>query len=147
MPGLDVERSELAQNFGAEMWRDLMFEELPLALCCARSDVAGGFPLVDAHAHEIGHRGLAGLDVVAFASSGDKLGAFDLRLALRAGEAVPFAPARAGLWIAHVENDGPMTGRAFAEMPLHFGSSFFSVAVCLLVSSGESARSRSPGWL
>src|SRR5215471_7863094 len=105
MPSLDVERPQLAKHLGAEMWRDLMFEKLPLALCCARGDVASGPPLVNARAHEIGHRGLAGLDVVAPAGGGDKLGAFDLRLTLRAGEAVPFALALARDRIAHVEDD------------------------------------------
>src|SRR6516164_4767830 len=122
MPLLDVERPQLAQHLGAEMWRDLMFEKLPLALCCARGDVTGGLPLVDARAHEIGHRGLARFDVVAPAGGGDKLSAFDLRLALRAGEAVPFALALARDWIAHVEDDCIMTGRAFANVPLHFSS-------------------------
>src|SRR5262249_11586499 len=119
MPLLDVERAQLAQHLGAEMWRDLMFEKLPLALCRARGDAAGGLPLVDARAHEIGYRGLARFDVVAFASSGDQLGAFDLCLALRAGEAVPFPPAFPGLWIAHVDDDGPVTGRALADVALH----------------------------
>src|SRR5262245_29622315 len=133
MPSLDVERPQLAQHLGAEMWRDLMFEELPLALCCARGDVAGGLPLVDARAHEIGHRGFARFDVVTPASSGDQLGTFDLCLALRAGEAVPFPPALPGLRIAHVDDDGPMAGRPFANVALHFPS----LLACLSRGSGS----------
>src|SRR5262249_37029713 len=128
MPLLDVERPQLAQHLGAEMWRDLMLQKLPLALCRARGDAGGGLPLVDARAHEIDHRGLARFDVVAFASSGDQLGTFDLCLALRAGEAMPFAPALPGLRIAHVDDDGPMTGRALADVALHFEPSFGFVA-------------------
>src|SRR5262249_16825736 len=41
-------------------------------------------------------------------------GALYLSLPLRALEAVPFALALASLRIAHVDNDSPMSGRAFA---------------------------------
>src|SRR5262249_6827701 len=90
----------------------------------------------DARPHEIGHGRLARLDVVALAGSGDKLGAFDLRLALRALKSVPLAPALAGLRITHVDDDGPVTGRPFAKMPPHFDFSSLSV------DAGCSAASR-----
>jgi hypothetical protein len=76
--------------------------------------------LVDAGAHKLGYRGLGRLDVIAPAGDGDKLGAFDLRLALGAGEAMPAALALTGLRIAHVNNDCPTAGRPLTDMPLHF---------------------------
>jgi hypothetical protein len=96
------------------MRRNLMRKKLALPFCRARRGVAGGLPLIDAHAQEIGHGCLARLDVVAFTGDGDKLGAFDLCLPLRAREAVPAALALAGLWFTHVDDDCPMTGRALA---------------------------------
>src|SRR5262249_8335895 len=49
-------------------------------------------------------------------------GAFDLGLPLGAGEGMPAALALTGLRIAHVDDDGPVTGRPFADMALHFFS-------------------------
>src|SRR5262245_65926078 len=61
-----------------------------------------------------------------------------LRLALRASEAMPAALALPSLRITHVDDDGPMAGRALADMALHFfspSSSIFGdgVAVQLLL--------------
>ena len=53
---------------------------------------------------------------------GDQASAFDLRLPLGAFDAMPFATALAGLRIAHVDDDGPMTGGPFANVPLHRSS-------------------------
>jgi hypothetical protein len=96
------------------VWHDLVLGQLPIALRRARGDVAGGLPLVDACAHKIGDHCLTRLNVIAFAGSGDKLGAFDLRLALGAGQAMPAPFALSGFGIAHVDDDGPVTGRPFA---------------------------------
>src|SRR6476646_7135496 len=49
----------------------------------------------------------------------DQSGALNLSLPLRPGEGVPFAPPFAGRRIAHVQHDGPVTGRAFAYVALH----------------------------
>jgi hypothetical protein len=108
MPRLDVERPQLTQHLATEMWRDLVRQQLPLALRRACRDVSRGFPLIDARPHEVGHGRLARLDIIALAYGGDQLSAFDLRLALRAPEGMPAPFALAGLWIAHVDDDGPM---------------------------------------
>jgi hypothetical protein len=54
-------------------------------------------------------------------------GALDLRLALVAGESMPTPLALPCLRVAHVDDDGPMTGRAFAQMALHFDFSLLPV--------------------
>src|SRR5262245_32755153 len=41
---------------------------------------------------------------------------------------MPTAPALAGLRIAHVDHDGPMAGRAFAEVAFHLSPSFLFVS-------------------
>ena len=139
VPCFDVERPQHAQHLGTEVRRNLMFEQLPLAFRRARGNLAGGLPLVDAHAHEIGHRSLARLDVVALAGSSDKLGAFNLRLPLRTFEAVPFALALAALRVARLDDDGPMTGRAFAKVPSHLESSPLGGDSCLLLLSSAAS--------
>jgi hypothetical protein len=78
-----------------------MRKKTPLAFCRTCRDVASGLPLIDAKAYEIGHGSLARLDIVVLAYGGDQLGAFDLRLALGALEAMPFTLAPAGCRIAH----------------------------------------------
>src|SRR6516165_3880808 len=49
-------------------------------------------------------------------------GAFDLGLPFGASERMPAALALAGLGITHVDDDGPVTGRAFADVAFHFSS-------------------------
>src|SRR5262249_42465704 len=79
---------------------------------------------------------------------GQKPGALDLGLSLGAGEGMPAALALAGLRIAHVEDDGPTAGRAFAKMPLHFESSTISsrsgVSGPIVALSSRSRRAASP---
>jgi hypothetical protein len=57
---------------------------------------------------------------------GYEAGALNLCLSLSTPEAMPTALALSGGRIAHVDDDGPMAGRAFAKMPLHFESSTIS---------------------
>src|SRR5215831_9071427 len=91
-------------------------------------------------AFEEGRDGHArGVDVGAVLQLGDQAGGLDLRLSLGARKGMPTAFAIAGLRIARVNHDGPVTGRAFAKMPPHFESSL-SVAGCSLAKSR-----RSPG--
>src|SRR5262249_19084720 len=68
-----------------------------------------------------------GLNVAPTLKLRDQPGAFDLGLTFRAPKAVPFAPSLPCLGITRFDDDGPMTGRAFADMALHFESSFGSV--------------------
>src|SRR5215471_5079057 len=56
-------------------------------------------------------------------------GALDLGLALGAGKGMPAALALAGLRIAHVEDDGPATARAFANMAFHCPPPFLIVGL------------------
>jgi hypothetical protein len=49
-------------------------------------------------------------------------GALDLGLALGAGEGMPAPLALVGLRIAHVDDDGEMAGRPFADVAFHFCS-------------------------
>src|SRR5262249_10700086 len=89
------------------------------------------------------HRHAGGINAGAVFHFDQQPSAFDLRLALGAGKGVPAALALAGLWIAHVDDDGPMTGRAFADVASHFeGFLLLSVFGCLLVSSGGPAAAR-----
>src|SRR5262249_4319119 len=48
--------------------------------------------------------------------------ALDLGLVLGAGEGMPAALALTGLRIADVDDDGPVTGRTFADVAFHFSS-------------------------
>src|ERR1700750_1645471 len=57
------------------------------------------------------------------AAVGDKAGALDFRLAFVAPDRMPTALALTGCRIAHLDNDGPMAGRALADVTLHSGSS------------------------
>src|SRR5262249_47775520 len=62
---------------------------------------------------------------------------------------MPFALALAGLWIAHVDNDGPMTGRSLADMTLHLSSpsvGFFK-SVANAVSHAASDANSSLGYI
>ena len=56
VPRLYVERPQLAYHLGTEMQRNLVLEQLSIPLRGARRDRAGGLALIDAIAHEVGHR-------------------------------------------------------------------------------------------
>src|SRR5262249_38708257 len=60
----------------------------------------------------------ARLDVIALADTGDQFVKLRLRLALRSLEAVPALLAFAG-FRRLVDDDGPMTGRPFADVASH----------------------------
>src|SRR5262249_7222552 len=68
-----------------------------------------------------------GIDARAVLYLGKQSGALNLSLTLRSRETVPAAFALAKLRVAHVDDDGPVTGRPFAKMPPHFGCSSLSV--------------------
>src|SRR5215831_5962558 len=73
---------------------------------------------------------------------GNELRASCLRLSLIPLEAMPAALALAGN-IAHVDDDGPMAARAFANMALHFVSPLsLGFASSGLVSTRPSRRAR-----
>src|SRR5262249_13000274 len=96
-------------------------EGVPVPLGAVLGDV-GSNPIDLKSVEELPKGDLVRIDCGAGLRLGDQAGALDLRLPLVAGEAVPAAFALAGLRIAHVNDDGPMTGRAFADMALHFFS-------------------------
>jgi hypothetical protein len=62
---------------------------------------------------EFGNRDSGWIDHSAALHFRYQASALDLRLALVAGEGMPTALALARFQIAHVDDDGPMTGRAF----------------------------------
>src|SRR5262245_18978204 len=105
-----------------------MLQGICIALSTARGDVRGK-PISIEPIEELPDRDPARLDRTTVLKFGDQPRAFDLRLALRSVEAVRAALALAGLRVAHVDDDGRMAGRAFAEMALHFGFSPL-LAVC-----------------
>src|SRR5215510_4497484 len=110
MPLLDIDRLELAQDFGPEMRRNLVLEELLIALRRSWRDVPCGLPLGYAAAHEVSHCDLGRLDGGSAVDRGDEPGALNLRLAFGAGEGVPAPFALAGCRIAYINDDGPVAG-------------------------------------
>src|SRR5262249_25736443 len=60
-----------------------------------------------------------GLDVSAALHLGDQPRAFLVGLPLGALAGMPFTLALAAVWISHVDDDGPMTGRPLADMAFH----------------------------
>src|SRR5262245_36653466 len=104
------------------MWRNLVLGELAIALRCSGGDVARRLPLVDPPAHELGHRDLGALDVAAPAQIGDQFGLLNLSLTLGALDRMPLAFTPASLRIARFEDDGPVAGRALADVALHLDS-------------------------
>jgi len=76
---------------------------------------------------ELAQRDLAGIDRAPALCLGDELGAAYLCFALVALEAMPDALAFA-LCIAAVEDDRPVSRRAFADATLHFDSPFVGKA-------------------
>src|SRR5262249_55935261 len=71
----------------------------------------------------------------------DQASTLDLRLFLGALERVPAAFAPAG-GVQRINDDGPVTGRPFADVAPHFEPSFL-LGCWLVSSSGGEARSRS----
>jgi hypothetical protein len=113
-----------------------MLQGICIALSTARGDVRGK-PISLEPIEELPDRDPARLDRTTVLQFGDQPRAFDLRLPLRSLEAMPTALALAGLRIAHVNDDSPMTGRPFANVALHFDS--FSLS-CLASSASSSFR-------
>src|SRR5262245_31779314 len=120
---------------------DLVLDKVPIALRRPWRDFPRGLPLGQPSPHEVGHCDLGRLDGGSTIDRGDEPGALDLCLALAALERMPTALALAGLRIAHVDHDGPMAGRAFADVTLHFLPPLvrFASSNC----SNRSSRSRS----
>jgi hypothetical protein len=109
VPPFDLKASELLEDPGADVRSDLVFDQLPVTLGRTCRYVASGLPLVDAPAHKIGHRRLAGLGVGAGAHGCNQPCAFSLGLLLGALKRMPFAfalPRRpsAGLFTALNDN-------------------------------------------
>src|SRR5262249_12397889 len=104
--------------------------------------------VLDPALEEGSDRHAGGINMGAVLALGQQPGALDLGLPLGAGKGMPAALALAGLRIAHVNNDGPMSGRPLAEMPLHFESSTISsrsgVSGPIVALSSRSRRAASP---
>jgi hypothetical protein len=60
VPFLDVERSQLLENFLTEIRRDLISQQLPITVGCSGRDRAGALPLIDAGFNEVGNRYFVG---------------------------------------------------------------------------------------
>jgi hypothetical protein len=86
----------------------------------ARRDLA--FHVLNPALEEGRNRHASGIDASAVLRLGEQPGTLDLGLALGARKGMPAALAFAGLRIAHVDDDGPMTGRPFANVAFHFSS-------------------------
>jgi hypothetical protein len=71
VPRLKVKACELLQGRDAEMWDDLVLDQLPVALRGPGRDSASRLPLVYASANEVGHGSFARLYVGARAYRGD----------------------------------------------------------------------------
>jgi hypothetical protein len=76
--------------------------------------------VLDPALEERRERHASGVDLPAFLHLRDQASALDLCLSFGAGEGMPAALACAVLRIAHVDDDGPMAGRPFADVALHF---------------------------
>src|SRR5256885_17117805 len=86
-------------------------------------------------------RHLRRFDISPTLHFGDQSGALAVGFALRTFEAVPFAAALAGR-VFHVEDDGPVAWRSFADMALHYcspSSSFSDKGEALSAISPRSA--------
>src|SRR5438132_12777562 len=64
------------------------------------------------------------LNIATLTERDDQFSLFDLGFTLGADEGMPFAFALAGLRVAHVDYDGPMAGRALADVAFHLTSPF-----------------------
>jgi len=53
VPFLDIERSQLLQQLGANVRHDLIFDQLAIPGGRPGADIAGGFPMVDADADNL----------------------------------------------------------------------------------------------
>src|SRR5262249_25178693 len=115
-----------------------MLQGICIALRTARGDVRGK-PISPEPIEELPDRDPARFDRTTVLHFGDQPRAFDLRLPLRSLEAVPAALALTGPRVAHVDDNGPMTGRPFAKMPPHFESSPLGGDSCLLLLSSAAS--------
>src|SRR5262245_52513112 len=105
---------------------DLVLDKVPIALRRPWRDFPHGLPLAQPSRHEVRHCHLGWLYGGCIIDRGDELGALDLCLALAALALMPAGRALAGLRIAHVDDDGPMTRRAFADVAFHCSLSLLS---------------------
>ena len=110
-------RLQLRQRVAAQQRDEVLGDKLAVALVCPGSHLS---PHVIQPAREEGADCLPGwIDRAAALQFGDQTRSRDLRLPLRSGEGMPTASALAGLRITDIEDDGPMAGRAFAQMSFH----------------------------
>jgi hypothetical protein len=87
VPCLNVEAGELLEQLGADVRRNLVFDQLAIALRRPGADIARGFPLGDPSPDKFRHRGLRRLDVGAGADRRDQRGQLYLCLTFRPFEA------------------------------------------------------------
>src|SRR5262245_36711729 len=80
VPALDVEAGQLLQRLGAEMWHDLVLDQLTVALRGPGGNITSRLPLGDTSSHEISHGGLARLDIVPLPYRREQLSELGLRI-------------------------------------------------------------------
>src|SRR5512133_3838338 len=79
----------------------------------------GGDPICLEPVEKFRERDSARIDRPTLLHLRDQSGTFDLCLPLRSLEGMPAALTLTSLWIARVEDDGPMTGASLADMAFH----------------------------
>ena len=60
MPSLNIVACELLEGLRADVWRDLVFDQLPVPLRRPGGDLSSGFPLVDTSPCAFGNGDLYG---------------------------------------------------------------------------------------
>src|SRR5262249_19881921 len=122
----EIRRADFLEQFVAQMPTYMVqSKSVTLTRGCI---YVGGDPVAIKPIKKFPYSNLVRIDRGAALQLGDQLCASDLRLALRSGKAVPAALALSGLRIAHVDDDGPVAGRAFTDVALHFSSRFALVS-------------------
>lgn len=98
----DIDRRELGQDLAPEQRHDVFQRDMGVPLVRARRDIR--LDVTQPAFEEIRERHLGWLHIIPALHFSNQAGALDLRLALRAFEAVPFAAPLAAR-VLHVEND------------------------------------------
>ena len=119
MPLFDVGRLERLQRDRADERRDLVREQLAVALGCLGRDLAERNPLLDPFRDMRADRERRSRDMLAFADGCDQLGELGLRFAFRALEAAVFGRPFAGCILSRVELELEAAGAALSQMALH----------------------------
>jgi hypothetical protein len=88
VPRFYIEPRKPLQEFGPEVWHNLILNELAVALRRPGRDVASRLPLIDTFPHERRYHDFQWFDIAAMAGGGYEFGQFDRRLFPGAAEAM-----------------------------------------------------------